>query len=75
MHQELINLHYGFKYFLDKHNYDFVKLMMLQFDEKSDISELKIILNITKELKENEILKDGRERILKIFKSKIHDVF
>lgn len=67
----LVELHDAFKIFLNRKNYECVEFMMNQFNEESDVNELKTILVITKSFKEHEVLKFPRKRLLDIIENKL----
>lgn len=63
----LSRIHDAFRVFLERKSYSLVAKMLNDFTEDDDINVIKTALIITKSFKDNEDIKDSRQRLLDIF--------
>jgi len=69
--ESLMDLHYAFRFFLNKKDAETVNFMMNRFNEESDVNEIKTILIITKAFAENPDFKTNRARLLGILEARL----
>jgi hypothetical protein len=69
--QELMDLHYKFRGFLDKKDYTSTASLLNTYNEETDVNVLKTALIITRSFKDHEVVGPPRQRVLDLFERKM----
>lgn len=70
--QQLKNLHYEMRTFLDIKDYEGAKTLLEKYtDKKYDINEMHTLLIITKDFKEHSTLKEPRQKLKDLIEIKL----
>jgi hypothetical protein len=72
--EELKHLHYGFRYWLEKKNYEVVKYLMSQFLESDDFSGIHTILMLTAPFKNHPVLGEVYNNLKTNFEKKMKNL-